>query len=187
MAKLARARFNLSIGPGARLERALINFMLDIQTQEHGYTEILPPFMVNSPTMQGTGQLPKFADDLFRLEGDLDLWLIPTAEVPLTNIHAGEILDEGRLPLLYAAYTPCFRSEAGSHGKDTRGMLRQHQFNKVELVKFAHTDSAYDEHESLVRSLRDQVTVRDDKRDQALNGLDELTKALRRRGCCDGH
>ena len=148
-AKLARARFNLSKGPGARLERALINFMLDIQTQEHGYTEILPPFMVNSPTMQGTGQLPKFADDLFRLEGDLDLWLIPTAEVPLTNIHAGEILDEGRLPLLYAAYTPCFRSEAGSHGKDTRGMLRQHQFNKVELVTLTKPEDSFDHLEKL--------------------------------------
>ena len=148
-ARLARARFNLSKGPGARLERALINFMLDIQTEEHGYTEILPPFMVNSQTMQGTGQLPKFAGDLFHLEGDLDLWLIPTAEVPLTNIHAGEILDEDRLPLLYTACTPCFRSEAGSHGKDTRGMLRQHQFNKVELVKLTKSEDSYDHLENL--------------------------------------
>ena len=148
-ARLARARFNLSKGPGARLERALINFMLDIQTEEHGYTEVLPPFMVNSQTMQGTGQLPKFAGDLFHLEGDLDLWLIPTAEVPLTNIHAGEILDEDRLPLLYTACTPCFRSEAGSHGKDTRGMLRQHQFNKVELVKLTKPEDSYDHLENL--------------------------------------
>ena len=148
-AQLARARFNLSIGPGARLERALINFMLDIQTKEHGYTEILPPLMVNSPTMQGTGQLPKFAEDLFRLEGDLDLWLIPTAEVPLTNIHAGQILEEKRLPIYYTAYTPCFRSEAGSHGKDTRGMLRQHQFNKVELVKLTKPEDSFDELEKL--------------------------------------
>ena len=148
-ARLARARFNLSKGPGARLERALINFMLDIQTEEHGYTEVLAPFMVNSQTMQGTGQLPKFAGDLFHLEGDLDLWLIPTAEVPLTNIHAGEILDEDRLPLLYTACTPCFRSEAGSHGKDTRGMLRQHQFNKVELVKLTKSEDSYDHLENL--------------------------------------
>ena len=148
-AKLARSRFNLSKGPGARLERALINFMLDIQTEEHGYTEILPPFMVNSSTMQGTGQLPKFAEDLFRLEGDYDLWLIPTAEVPLTNIHAGEILQEGQLPICYTAYTPCFRSEAGSHGKDTRGMLRQHQFNKVEMVKFTKPEDSFDELEKL--------------------------------------
>ena len=148
-ARLARARFNLSIGPGARLERALINFMLDIQTNEHGYTEVLPPLMVNSETMRGTGNLPKFAEDSFRLEGDLDLWLIPTAEVPLTNIHAGEILEEEQLPICYAAYTPCFRSEAGSHGKDTRGMLRQHQFNKVELVKLSKPEDSFDELENL--------------------------------------
>ncbi len=148
-ARLARARFNLSIGPGARLERALINFMLDIQTNEHGYTEVLPPLMVNSETMRGTGNLPKFAEDSFRLEGDLDLWLIPTAEVPLTNIHAGEILEEEQLPICYAAYTPCFRSEAGSHGKDTRGMLRQHQFNKVELVKLSKPEDSFDELEKL--------------------------------------
>ena len=148
-AKLARARFNLSKGPGARLERALINFMLDVQTEEHGYTEMLPPFMVNSETMQGTGQLPKFGDDLFRLEGDLDLWLIPTAEVPLTNIHAGDILEEDQLPICYAAYTPCFRSEAGSYGKDTRGMLRQHQFNKVELVKLTKPKDSFAELDKL--------------------------------------
>ena len=148
-ARLARARFNLSIGPGARIERALINFMLDIQTKEHGYTEVLPPLMVNSPTMQGTGNLPKFAEDLFRLEGHLDLWLIPTAEVPLTNIHAGQILEENQLPIFYTAYTPCFRSEAGPHGKDTRGMLRQHQFNKVELVKLTNPEDSFDELEKL--------------------------------------
>ena len=128
-AKLAGARFALYRGPGARLERALISFMLDIHTREHGYTEILPPFMVNSASMTGTGQLPKFKEDLFKVEG-WDLYLIPTAEVPVTNIHREEILSEEDLPLYYAAYTPCFRSEAGSYGKDTRGLIRQHQFNK---------------------------------------------------------
>jgi seryl-tRNA synthetase len=148
-AKLARARFNVSKGLGARLERALINFMLDIHTAEHGYTEILPPFMVNSAAMQGTGQLPKFAADLFRIAGDYDLWLIPTSEVPLTNLHAGEILDEKQLPIYYTAYSPCFRSEAGSYGKDTRGMLRQHQFNKVELVKLCKPETSFDELDKL--------------------------------------
>jgi len=148
-AKLARARFTVSKGQGARLERALIQFMLDTQTEEHGYMEVQPPFMVNSATMQGTGQLPKFKEDSFRLEGDLDLWLIPTAEVPLTNLHAGEILDEKQLPIHYVAYTPCFRSEAGSYGKDTRGMLRQHQFNKVELVKLTKPEDSFDALESL--------------------------------------
>ncbi len=148
-AKLARARFNVSKGLGARLERALINFMLDIHTGEHGYTEILPPFMVNSAAMQGTGQLPKFSADLFKIAGDYDLWLIPTAEVPLTNLHAGEILDEKLLPIYYAAHSPCFRSEAGSYGKDTRGMLRQHQFNKVELVKLCKPETSFDELDKL--------------------------------------
>lgn len=148
-AKLAGARFNLLKGPGAKLERALINFMLDIQTGEHGYTEMLPPFLVNADTMRGTGQLPKFEQDLFKIAGDFDLYLIPTAEVPLTNIHAGEILDEDRLPIYYTAYTPCFRSEAGSYGKDTRGMLRQHQFNKVELVKLTKPEDSFDELEIL--------------------------------------
>ena len=148
-AKLARARFNVSRGLGARLERALINFMLDILTSEHGYTEILPPFLVNSSAMQGTGQLPKFSADSFRIAGDYDLWLIPTSEVPLTNIHAGEILDEKQLPIYYAAYSPCFRSEAGSYGKDTRGMLRQHQFNKVEMVKLCSPESSFDELDKL--------------------------------------
>ena len=147
-AKLAGSRFTLSKGPGARLERALINFMLDIHTREHGYTEVLPPFMVNSQTMLGTGQLPKFVGDLFRLEGH-DLWLIPTAEVPVTNIFAGEILDESLLPIYYTAYTPCFRSEAGSYGKDTRGMIRVHQFNKVEMVKFTAPETSWDELEKL--------------------------------------
>jgi len=147
-AKLSGARFSLSKGPGALLERAIINLMLDTHTRENGYTEILPPFAVNSDSMRGTGQLPKFAADLFRLEG-FDLWLIPTAEVPVTNIHRGEILDMDRLPIKYCAYTPCFRSEAGSYGKDTRGMIRQHQFNKVELVKFTTPEQSWDELESL--------------------------------------
>jgi seryl-tRNA synthetase len=150
-AKLSGARFCLSKGPGARLERALINFMLDIHTQEHGYTEILPPFAVNSESMQGTGQLPKFGADLFHLENS-DLWLIPTAEVPVTNIFRDEILDADALPIHYTAYTPCFRSEAGSYGKDTRGMIRQHQFNKVELVKFCRPEDSWDELEALTNN-----------------------------------
>lgn len=147
-AKLSGARFALYTGAGARLERALINFMLDLHTTEHGYTEVLPPFAVNSQSMQGTGQLPKFAEDLFRLEGH-DLWMIPTAEVPVTNIHRDEILAADLLPLNYTAYTPCFRSEAGSYGKDTRGLIRQHQFNKVEMVKFTTPESSFDELEKL--------------------------------------
>lgn len=150
-AKLAGARFTLSRGPGARLERALVNFMLDIHTREHGYVEVLPPFMVNSQSMQGTGQLPKFSADLFKVEST-DYWLIPTAEVPLTNIHRDEILDGAQLPIYYAAYTPCFRSEAGSYGRDTRGMVRVHQFNKVELVKFAAPECSWDELEKLTAS-----------------------------------
>jgi seryl-tRNA synthetase len=134
-AKIAGARFTLSRGLGARLERALINFMLDLHTERHNYVEMLPPFMVNRESMTGTGQLPKFEDDLFHLDGP-DYFLIPTAEVPITNIHRGEILRGADLPLNYVAYTPCFRKEAGSYGKDTRGLIRQHQFNKVELVKF---------------------------------------------------
>lgn len=147
-AKLSGARFSLSMGAAARMERALINFMLDLHTGEHGYTEVLPPFAVNSESMEGTGQLPKFAADSFRLE-DHDLWLIPTAEVPVTNIHRDEILTEDDLPKYYAAYTPCFRSEAGSYGKDTRGMIRQHQFNKVELVKLTTPETSDDEHQKL--------------------------------------
>jgi seryl-tRNA synthetase len=147
-AKITGARFPLYFGSGARLERALINFMLDVHTGENGYREILPPFIVNRRSMTSTGQLPKFEQDLFKLE-QWDYFLIPTAEVPLTNIHQDEILDEDALPLYYTAYTPCFRSEAGSHGKDTRGLIRQHQFNKVELVKFCTPESSYTELESL--------------------------------------
>jgi len=149
-AKIAGARFALYRGAGARLERALINFMLDVHTQEHGYTEILPPFMVNAESMTGTGQLPKFENDLFKIQG-WDLYLIPTAEVPVTNIHRDEVLNDEDLPLYYTAYTPCFRSEAGSHGKDTRGLIRQHQFNKVELVKFTRPEESWDELERLTR------------------------------------
>lgn len=148
-AKIAGARFPLYFGEGARLERALISFMLDIHTKENGYTEVLPPFIVNSRTMTGTGQLPKFAADLFKLE-EWDYYLIPTAEVPVTNIFQDEIIDEERLPIYYTAYTPCFRSEAGSHGKDTRGLIRQHQFNKVELVKFTAPENSYKELEGLL-------------------------------------
>jgi seryl-tRNA synthetase len=148
-AKLAGARFTLYKDLGARLERALINFMLDLHTNEHGYLEVLPPFMVNREAMIGTGQLPKFAEDLFKIEG-MDYFLIPTAEVPVTNIHREETLDEGDLPLYYCAYTPCFRKEAGSYGKDTRGIIRQHQFNKVELVKFTTPETSYDELEKLL-------------------------------------
>ena len=147
-AKITGARFALYKGLGARLERALINFMLDIHTREHGYKEVLPPFMANSESFIGTGNLPKFAADLFKVEGT-DYYLIPTAEVPVTNIHRDEILSGDDLPIKYAAYTPCFRSEAGSYGKDVRGIIRQHQFNKVELVKFAAPESSYDELESL--------------------------------------
>jgi seryl-tRNA synthetase len=147
-AKLAGARFCLSIGAGALIERALINFMLDLHTTEHGYTEVLPPFMVNSKTMTGTGQLPKFAADLFKV-AETDYWLIPTAEVPVTNIYQDEIIDEEELPISRCAYTPCFRKEAGSYGKDTRGLIRQHQFNKVEMVKFTRPEESYGELERL--------------------------------------
>jgi seryl-tRNA synthetase len=139
--KLSGARFALYRGAGARLERALINFMLDLHTEKHGYTETLPPFLVNRASMTGTGQLPKFEDDLFHTE-DVDLFLIPTAEVPVTNIHRDEILSEQDLPICYTAYTPCFRKEAGSHGRDTRGLIRQHQFNKVEMVKFVKPEDS---------------------------------------------
>jgi len=150
-AKITGTRFALYFGAGARLERALINFMLDTHIGQHGYLEVLPPFMVNRESMTHTGQLPKFEEDLFKLSG-WDYFMIPTAEVPVTNIHQGEILAEDRLPIYYAAYTPCFRSEAGSHGKDTRGLIRQHQFNKVELVKFCRPESSYDELESLLNN-----------------------------------
>ncbi len=149
--KIAGARFALYRGLGAALERALINFMLEVHTKEHGYTEVLPPFMVNEAAMTGTGQLPKFREDLFKVE-DRDLYLIPTAEVPVTNIHREEILPEEVLPVNYVSYTPCFRSEAGSYGKDTRGLIRQHQFNKVELVKFCKPEDSYDELEGLTEN-----------------------------------
>ena len=148
-AKMTGARFTLYWGLGAQLERALINFMLDLHTTKHGYVEVLPPFVVNSSAMMGTGQLPKFKEDLFKLE-DWDYYLVPTAEVPVTNIFMNEILEEEDLPLYYTAYTPCFRSEAGSYGKDTRGLIRQHQFNKVEMVKFTTPEQSYDELESLL-------------------------------------
>jgi seryl-tRNA synthetase len=147
-ARLAESRFTVLWDTGARMARALIGFMLDLHTLENGFTEVQPPFLVSTDTMQGTGQLPKFSDDLYSCKND-DLWLIPTAEVPLTNLHRGEILDESSLPLYYTAYTPCFRREAGSHGKDVRGMLRQHQFDKVELVKLCRPEDSYDELESL--------------------------------------
>jgi seryl-tRNA synthetase len=150
-AKIASARFAILKGAGARLERALINFMLDIHTQEHGYEETLPPFIVNRDSLFGTGQLPKFEEDLFRLTDERGLYLIPTAEVPVTNIHRDEILDASQLPLKFVAYTPCFRSEAGSYGRDTRGVIRQHQFDKVELVKLSLPETSYDELEGLTR------------------------------------
>ncbi len=149
--RIAGARFPLYFGQGALLERALINFMLDIHIHEHGYTEILPPFIVNRRSMTNTGQLPKFEQDLFKLQ-DWDYFLIPTAEVPVTNIHQDEVLEAEQLPIYYTAYTPCFRSEAGSYGKDTRGLIRQHQFNKVELVKFCLPEKSYDELESLLKN-----------------------------------
>ena len=148
--KLTGARFAVYWDLGAKLERALMNFMLDLHTRQHGYTEVLPPYLVNSESMYGTGQLPKFASDLFRVpHGDRDLWLIPTAEVPVTNLYRDEVLDQARLPISLTAYTPCFRSEAGSYGKDVRGIIRQHQFQKVELVKFTRPENSYEEHEKL--------------------------------------
>jgi len=148
-AKMSGSHFPLFIGAGARLERALINWMLDVQTKEHGYTEISPPVLVNRPSMFSTGQLPKFEEDMYRLKDD-DLFLVPTAEVPVTNLHREEILEEAQLPLKYTAYTPCFRREAGSYGKETRGLVRVHQFDKVELVKFTTPETSYDELERLV-------------------------------------
>jgi seryl-tRNA synthetase len=149
-AKLSGARFAVYWDAGAKLERALANFMLDVHTREHGYTEVLPPFMVNSESMYGTGQLPKFGADSFRVpHGEKDLWLVPTAEVPVTNLYRDETLDGTRLPISLTAYTPCFRSEAGSYGKDVRGIIRQHQFQKVELVKFSRPEDSYDQLEKL--------------------------------------
>ena len=147
--KISGTRFSFLMGAGAQLERALINFMLSLHANEHGYTEVAPPLLVSSATLYGTGQLPKFEQDLFKIAGEWDLFLIPTAEVPVTNLFRGEILDGNRLPLKYTAYTPCFRSEAGSYGADVRGLIRQHQFDKVELVKFATPDTSYDELEGL--------------------------------------
>ena len=150
--KMSGARFSVLLGAGARLARALINFMLDIHTREHGYLEVEPPFLVNADSLRGTGNLPKFEQDLFRIAGDWNLYLIPTAEVPLTNLHRGEILDGRQLPLRYTAYTPCFRSEAGSYGADVRGLIRQHQFDKVELVTFSTAEGSYEALESLTRN-----------------------------------
>jgi len=153
-AKLTGARFALYWDLGARLERALVNFFLDVHTRHHGYTEVLPPFMVNSDSLYGTGQLPKFGDDLFKIEKH-DFWLIPTAEVPVTNIYRDEILHPDQLPVKLCAYTPCFRSEAGSYGRDVRGIIRQHQFQKVELVRFAHPEKSYEELEKLTDDAED--------------------------------
>ena len=153
-AKITGARFVVYMGLGAKLERALINFMLDVHTKEHGYTEVLPPFMINSASLFGTGQLPKFGEDLFKLE-KTDYWLAPTAEVPVTNLYRDETLDLDSLPIKFCAYTPCFRSEAGSYGRDVRGIIRQHQFQKVELVKFSKPENSYDELESLTRDAED--------------------------------
>ena len=150
--KMSGSRFSVLLGHGARLARSLINFMLDVHTREHQYLEVEPPFLVNAEALRGTGNLPKFEQDLFKIAGEWDLYLIPTAEVPLTNLHRGEILDGRLLPLRYTAYTPCFRSEAGSYGADVRGLIRQHQFDKVELVKFTTPDRSHDELEALTRN-----------------------------------
>ncbi len=156
--KMSGARFAVLSGAGARLSRALINFMLDLHTREHGYREIEPPFLVNAAALVGTGNLPKFEADLFKIAGDWDLYLVPTAEVPLTNLHRSEILDGRELPIRYTAYTPCFRSEAGSYGQDVRGLIRQHQFDKVELVKLTTPEQSYEELESLTRNAEDVLT-----------------------------
>jgi len=153
-AKITGARFTVYRGAGAQLERALFNFMLDLHVEKHGYTEVLTPFMVNAESMTGTGQLPKFKEDLFKIEG-MEYYLIPTAEVPVTNIYRDEILEEEKLPIYLVAYSPCFRSEAGSYGKDTRGLIRQHQFNKVEMVKFSQPETSYDELEKLTANAED--------------------------------
>ncbi|MGC8722766.1 MAG: serine--tRNA ligase [Acidobacteriota bacterium] len=149
-AKISGARFVVYRGAGAMLERALISFMLDLHTSRHGYTEVLPPYLVKAAALEGTGNLPKFEQELFKVDGG-EFYLIPTAEVPVTNLHRDEILEEAQLPVKYCAFTPCFRSEAGSYGKDTKGMIRQHQFHKVELVKFAHPEHSYEELEGLTR------------------------------------
>ena len=169
-ARMSGARFSVLLGAGARMARALINFMLELHTREHGYREVEPPFLVNQAALTGTGNLPKFEQDLFRIAGDWDLFLIPTAEVPLTNLHREEVLETAMLPLKYTAYTPCFRSEAGSYGADVRGLIRQHQFDKVELVKFTTPEQSYDE---LERLTRDAETV-----------LERLGLAYRRVALC---
>jgi len=156
--KISGSRFAVYFAAGARLERALINFMLDLHTVKHDYCEVFPPFLVNSASMTGTGQLPKFAEDAFKVEGS-DLYLVPTAEVPVTNLHRDEILDDEQLPLYYAAYTACFRAEAGAHGRDTRGLIRQHQFNKVELVKFVRPEDSDDELEKLTRNAEEVLKL----------------------------
>jgi seryl-tRNA synthetase len=170
--RMSGARFSVLLGAGARLSRALINFMLDVHTREHGYQEVEPPFLVNRAALTGTGNLPKFEDDLFKIAGEWDLFLIPTAEVPLTNLHREEILDGRQLPLKYTAYTPCFRSEAGSYGADVRGLIRQHQFDKVELVKFTAPEQS---HEELEKLTRDAETI-----------LEKLGLAYRRVLLCTG-
>ena len=156
--KITGTNFVLFKGWGAKLERALINFMLDLHTKKHGYTEIFPPFLVNRASMTGTGQLPKLEEDMYRLKDD-DLFLIPTAEVPVTNIFRDEVIDEGQLPIYYAAYSACFRREAGSYGKDTKGLMRVHEFDKVEMVKFVKPESSYDELEKLVRDAEDVLQL----------------------------
>jgi len=156
--KITGARFAIYKGAGSRLVRALVNFMLDLHTQEHGYTEVFPPFLVNAASMVGTGQLPKFADDMFKCEG-LDYYMVPTAEVPVTNMYRGEILDGACLPVKHVAYTACFRAEAGAAGRDTRGLIRQHQFDKVELVKFVHPEVSYDELEKLVADAQSVLEI----------------------------
>lgn len=153
--KIAGARFTVLVGAGARLERALINFMLHLHTTEHGYVEVAPPFMANGASLTGTGNLPKFEEDLFKIAGDWDLYMVPTAEVPLTNMHRGEILDSRQLPIRYTAYTPCFRSEAGSYGADVRGLIRQHQFDKVEMMAFTEPQKSYEELERLTSNAED--------------------------------
>lgn len=157
-AKITGARFTVYKGLGAMLERAIINFMLDLHISKHGYTEVLTPFMVNRDSMTGTGQLPKFEEDLFRVD-KVDYFLIPTAEVPVTNIHRDEVLDEKDLPIYYVSYSPCFRAEAGSYGKDTRGLIRQHQFNKVEMVKFSKPETSYDELETLTDNAEEVLRI----------------------------
>ncbi|MCX6549513.1 MAG: serine--tRNA ligase [Acidobacteria bacterium] len=157
-ARMSGARFSVLMGAGARLMRGLIDFMLDLHTREHGYVEVDAPFLVNAASLQGTGNLPKFEADLFKIAGDWDLYLIPTAEVPLTNLHRGEILDGRQLPIRYTGYTPCFRSEAGSYGQDVRGLIRQHQFHKVEMVKFTTPEQSFDELESMVANGEEVLT-----------------------------